>query len=52
MNKKLFKALQDKCKDFGLTDKAIEELAESAPEGLSDESSDVLQFLHLLDVGK
>lgn len=40
MNKKLLKALQDKCKDFGLTDKAIEELAESASEGLSDESSD------------
>ena len=40
MNKKLLKVLQDKCKDFGLTDKAIEELAESASEGLSDESSD------------
>lgn len=40
MNKKLLKALQDKCKDFGLTDKAIEELAESASEGLTDESSD------------
>lgn len=40
MNKKLLNALQDKCKDFGLTDKAIEELAESASEGLSDESSD------------
>ncbi len=40
MNKKLLKALQDKCKDFGLTDKAIEELAESASEGLSDDASD------------
>lgn len=40
MNKKLLKVLQDKCKDFGLTDKAIEELAESASEGLSEESSD------------
>lgn len=40
MNKKLLTVLQDKCKDFGLTDKAIEELAESASEGLSDESSD------------
>lgn len=25
MNKKLLKALQDKCKDFGLTEKAIED---------------------------
>ena len=40
MNNKLLKVLQDKCKDFGLTDKAIEELAELAPEGLGDESSD------------
>lgn len=40
MNKKLLKALQDKCKDFGLTDKAIEELAESASEGLNDDASD------------
>ena len=40
MNKKLLKALQDKCKDFGLTEKAIEELAQSASEGLTDESSD------------
>ncbi len=40
MNKKLLKVLQDKCKDFGLTDKAIEELAESASEGLNDDASD------------
>ena len=40
MNKKLLKTLQDKCKDFGLTEKAIEELAQSASEGLTDESSD------------
>lgn len=40
MNKKLFKVLQDKCKDFGLTDKAIEELAKLASEGLTEESSD------------
>ena len=40
MNSKLLKVLQDKCKDFGLTDKAIEELAESASEGLSDDASD------------
>ena len=40
MNSKLLKVLQDKCKDFGLTDKAIEELAESASEGLGDDASD------------
>lgn len=40
MNKKLLKVLQDKCKDFGLTDKAIEELAKLASEGLTEESSD------------
>lgn len=40
MNKKLLKTLQDKTKDFGLTEKAIEELAQSASEGLTDESSD------------
>ena len=40
MNKKLLNALQDKCKDFGLTEKAIEELAETVSEGLSDDASD------------
>ncbi|MBR2236353.1 MAG: hypothetical protein IJ887_00515 [Prevotella sp.] len=40
MNTKLLKVLQDKCKDFGLTDKAIEELAETASEGLNDDASD------------
>ncbi len=40
MNEKLLKALQDKCKDFGLTEKAIEELAEAASEGLADDASD------------
>ena len=40
MNAKLLKVLQDKCKDFGLTDKAIEELAKLASEGLTEESSD------------
>lgn len=40
MNNKLLNVLQDKCKDFGLTDKAIEELAESASEGLNDDASD------------
>lgn len=40
MNKKLLSVLQAKCKDFGLSDKAIEDLATSASEGLTDESSD------------
>ena len=40
MNKKLLKVLQDKCKDFGLTDKAIESLAEQGSDGLNDETSD------------
>lgn len=40
MNKKLHKILIDKCKDMGLTEKAIEDLAESGSEGLNDDSSD------------
>lgn len=40
MNKKLFTALQAKCKDFGLTEKAIEDLAKTGSEGLTDETSD------------
>lgn len=32
--------LQDKCKDFGLSAKAIEELAEQASKGINDETSD------------
>lgn len=40
MNAKVKSALQDKCKDFGLTDKAIEELATMASEGITEESSD------------
>lgn len=40
MNKKLLSVLQAKCKDFGLSDKVIEDLATSASEGLTDESSD------------
>lgn len=40
MIKKLLKSLQDKCKDFGLTDNAIEDLAETGSEGLTDDSSD------------
>lgn len=40
MNKKLLELLQDKCKDFGLTKKAIEDIAEIISEGVSDEASD------------
>ena len=40
MNKKLLSVLQAKCKDFGLSEKAIEDLATTASEGLNDESSD------------
>ena len=40
MKKKFLTVLQAKCKDFGLSDKAIEDLAESGFEGLTDESSD------------
>lgn len=40
MIKKLLKVLQAKCKDFGLSEKAIEDLATSGSEGLTDESSD------------
>lgn len=40
MNKKLLEKLQDKCKDFGLSEKAIEDLAELGSDGLTDETSD------------
>ena len=40
MIKKLLKVLQAKCKDFGLSEKAIEDLATSGSEGLTDETSD------------
>lgn len=40
MKKKLFSTLKDKCKDFGLSDKAIESLAELGSNGLTDESSE------------
>ena len=40
MNKKLLTLLQAKCKDFGLSDKAIDDLATSGSEGLTDETSD------------
>ena len=37
---RLLKKLQDKCKDFGLSEKAIEDLATSGSEGITDETSD------------
>ena len=40
MNKKLLTAVQAKCKDMGLTPKAIEDLVQTGSEGLTDESSD------------
>lgn len=40
MNKKLLTALQTKCKDFGLTDNAIEDLCKTGSEGLADDASD------------
>lgn len=40
MNKKLFDMLTDKCKDMGLTDLAIGDLAISGSEGLTDDSSE------------
>lgn len=40
MNKKLRDALSLRCKDMGLTDKAIEELATLGSDGLSDDASD------------
>lgn len=40
MNKKLLTVLQTKCKDFGLTDNAIEDLCKTGSEGLADDASD------------
>lgn len=40
MNKKFFSILQDKCKDFGLSEKAIEDLAKAGSEGITDDTSD------------
>lgn len=40
MNTKLRKSLSELCKDFGLTDKALDELAENGSQGLKDDSSD------------
>lgn len=40
MNKKLLTLLQAKCKDFGLSKNAIEDLAKAGSEGITDETSD------------
>lgn len=40
MNKKLREALSLKCKDMGLTDKALDELATLGSDGLTDDASD------------
>lgn len=40
MNKKLFELLKAKCKDMGLSEKAIEEAATVASDGLKDDSPD------------
>ena len=40
MNTKLRKALSEACKDFGLTEKALDELCESGSKGLSETSTD------------
>lgn len=40
MNEKIKKLMSEKCKDFGLTDKAIDELAKIASEGIDENASD------------
>lgn len=40
MKKKFLTALSLKCKDFGLTEKALEELAELGSKGLKDDATD------------
>lgn len=40
MKKKFRKLLSEKCKDMGLTDKALDELVEIGSEGLDDDASD------------
>lgn len=39
MDKRLLTAVQAKCKDFGLSKKAIDDLAETGSEGITDETS-------------
>lgn len=40
MNNKLRNLISEKCKDMGLTDKALDELAELGSKGLTEDSSD------------
>ena len=40
MKKKFLTALSLKCKDFGLTEKALDELAELGSKGLKDDATD------------
>lgn len=40
MNKKLRKTLSEKCKDMGLTDKALDELCELGSQGLEEDASE------------
>lgn len=40
MKKKFRKLLSEKCKDMGLTDKALDDLVEIGTEGLADDASD------------
>jgi len=40
MNEKVFKAINERCKDMGLTSKAIKEYAERASEGLAEDATD------------
>lgn len=40
MKKKFRKLLSEKCKDMGLTDKALDDLVEIGAEGLADDASD------------
>lgn len=40
MNTKLRKAMSEACKDFGLTEKALDELCEGGSKGLSETSTD------------
>ena len=40
MNEKIKRLMSEKCKDFGLTDKAIDDLAKIASEGIDENTSD------------
>lgn len=48
MKKKFRKLLSEKCKDMGLTDKALDDLVEIGAEGLADDASDEdLSLIHI-----